>query len=239
MTPELLPHAIPLLADDRVLREASGAIRRVATSATGQLIDALLDPAQIPRVKRRLPLLLLRSDNPLAVHGLAAALDDRDWNVRFRCAEALERLRRRRPDLRADPAVLERRIEREARVLAEWGRGRAEGEALASRRAEIVFLLLGALHDPDNLDLCLLALRSADRVLRGTALEYLENLLSPELWSLLRPVVMHAPVAPPSQVADESLKEAAARLGSAAAGLRDGKNPETADRITDTRWPRQ
>jgi len=223
MIPELLPHAIPLLADDRVLGEALAAIGRVANPNAGQLADALLDPGQIPRVKRRLPLVLARSDSMVAVQGLLTALDDRDWQVRFRCAQGLQRLRRRRDALRGDPDAMLAKTEREVRELASWSHGRSADETLWSKRTEIVFLLLGALYDPVNLELSLTALRSDDRVLRGTALEYLENLLPAPLWHRLQPVVVPAPSAARPAGSAAELEKAAAELGSAASQLRDQK----------------
>jgi ATP/ADP translocase len=224
MLPELLPHAIPLLADDRVLGEALAAIGRVANPNAGQLVDALLDPGQIPRVKRRLPLVLARSDSMVAVQGLLAGLDERDWQVRFRCAQGLQRLRRRRDALRGDERMLLAKAEREARELADWSRGRSSDETLWSQRTEMVFLLLGALYDPVNLELSLTALRSDDRVLRGTALEYLVNLLPAPLWYRLQPVVVPAPTVGRAAGSAAELKKAAAELGSAASALRERKS---------------
>ncbi len=223
MLPELLPHAIPLLADDRVLGEALAAIGRIASSSAGALVDALLDPGQIPRVKRRLPLVLARSDSMVAVQGLVAGLDDLDWQVRFRCAQGLERLRRRRDLLRADGPTMLQKAEREARELAAWSHGRSADETLWSQRMEMVFLLLGALYDTTNIELSLTALRSSDRVLRGTALEYLENLLPETLWSSLQPVVLPAPSAARAAGSPTELAQAAAELGSATSELRDRK----------------
>jgi len=182
MTPELLPHALPLLRDERVLREALRAVRRVASSAAGQLVDALLDPLQAPLVKRRLPLVLAHSSSPLAVHGLTAALDDRDWNTRFRCAEALAAIHGQDPALQADAERLLQVVEREAHAL---GSATADDDA-RDRQVRFILLLLGALYDSKTLELCYLGLRSEDRGLRGTALEYLENLLPPPTWAVLQ-----------------------------------------------------
>lgn len=223
LVPELLPHAVPLLADERVLAETLAAIGRVANANAGQLVDALLDPGQIPRVKRRLPLVLARSDSLVAVQGLLAGLDDRDWQVRFRCAQGLQVLRRRRDSLRGDEDTVLARAEREARELADWSRGRSADETLWSRRVEMVFFLLGSLYDPGNIDLSLTALRSDDRVLRGTALEYLENLLPAPLWARLQPVLVPAPSAARAAGSAAELERAAAELGSAASQLRDRK----------------
>jgi AAA family ATP:ADP antiporter len=235
MLPELLPHAIPLLADDRVLGEALAAIGRVANANAGQLVDALLDPGQIPRVKRRLPLALARSDSMVAVQGLLAGLDDRDWQVRFRCAQGLQRLRRRRDSLRGDEQVLLARAERDVHELADWSRARSADETLWSRRTEMVFLLLGALYDPANLELSLTALRSDDRVLRGTALEYLENLLPAPLWLKLQPVVVPAPTAARAAGSTAELHKAATELGSAASELRERKAAASGEALPATR----
>jgi hypothetical protein len=212
-----------LLADDRVLGEALAAIGRAANPNAGALVDALLDPAQIPQVKRRLPLVLARTDSMVAVQGLVAGLDDRDWQLRFRCAQGLQRLRRRRDALRGDEHALLQKAEREARELVAWSRGRSADETLWSQRVEMVFLLLGALYDPTNLELSLTALRSDDRVLRGTALEYLENLLPATLWHHLQPVVLPAPSATRVAGSPTELAKAAAELGSATSELRDRK----------------
>jgi hypothetical protein len=183
MTPELLPHAIPLLRDERVLREALRAVRRVATSAAGQLVDALTDPLQAPLVKRRLPLVLAHSSSTLAVQGLTVALDDPDWNTRFRCAEALAAIHGRDPALKLDGERLLQVVEREAHAL---GSVSAADDAAQGRQIQFILLLLGALYDSKTLELCYLGLRSEDRGLRGTALEYLENLLPPPTWAVLR-----------------------------------------------------
>jgi hypothetical protein len=88
----------------------------------------------------------------------------------------------------------------------------------------LVFLLLGALYDPVNLELSLTALRSDDRVLRGTALEYLENLLPAPLWYRLQRVVVPAPTAARAAGSAAELEKAAAELGSATSALRERKS---------------
>lgn len=196
ITPALLPHMIPLLADDRVLREALRAGRRLASSCAGQLADALDDPLQHPLVRRRIPLILAHSTSALAVEGLLTGLDDTDANVRFRCAQGLEYIRRQNPLIKADEPRLLRHIEREARKLGESGpesmRQGAAG-AGAEQQIQLIFMLLGALYEPEVLELSLSALQSDDQGLKGTALEYLENLLPPHIWALLHPILAPGP----------------------------------------------
>lgn len=52
---------------------------------------------------------------------------------------------------------------------------------------EHVFTLLGLVHDQGALELALAAICSDDVNLRGTALEYLENVIPEEILELLRP----------------------------------------------------
>jgi hypothetical protein len=198
MTAELLPHVVPLLADGRLLRDALRSVRTLASSGAGQLADALLDPMQHPLVRRRLPLVLAHSDSPLAIQGLSVGLDDPDWNVRFRCAQGLEAIRRSHPHLKASEERLLAIAEAEARALSTADAG-SQGPGGAGeppsrmewrdQRIQLLFLLLGALYEPETLELCLRALNSEDRELQGTALEYLENLLPPHIWALLHPVL--------------------------------------------------
>jgi hypothetical protein len=199
MTPELLPHAIPLLQNGRVVREALRSMRKMASGGAGQMVDALIDPMRHPLVKRRLPIVLAYSDSPLAVEGLTIALDDSDMNVRFRCAQGLEAIRRRHPRLKANEERLLAVVEREARTLsgafrtASRRRSAPDGpgtkDELDDRKIEMLFLLFGAIYEPETLQLCQRALKSEDRGLQGTALEYLENRLPSHIWGLLRPIL--------------------------------------------------
>lgn len=226
MTAELLPHAIPLLADERVLREALRAVRGMASTNAGQLVDALLDPMQHPLVKRRLPLVLAHSDSPLAVQGLSVGLDDPDRNVRFRCAQGLETMRRRHPHLKASEELLLRTAEREARALSGANAAPGAGDEGGNKRIQLLFLLFGALYEPETLDLCLRALQSDDRSLQGTALEYLENLLPAHIWALVQPVV--APGHARSRK-KRSVQQAAHDLFAAASSLRPKRKGTSGD----------
>ena len=226
LTPELLPHAIRLLSDERVLRETLRALRKRASTGAGQLVDALLDPMQHPMVRRRLPLVLAQSDSPLAVHGLTAGLDNADWNTRYRCAQALQTLRQARPQLRLDEAQLLAHAEREARALA----GTAPAEAIENRRMHLVFFLLGAVYDSQTVELCLAALRSDDRALQGTALEFLENRVTAELWAILQPLLTPGRMKTRRK---RSLNQAAQELLAAAASLRPKRGKAGDDTMAD------
>src|SRR6185436_15422494 len=71
--------------------DAMRALRAVASTATGQLVDALLDPAEEFGVRRRIPPVLATSDSPRAIEGLLLALGDSRFEVRYRAGRALAR----------------------------------------------------------------------------------------------------------------------------------------------------
>lgn len=184
VTPALLAHVIPLLARETVLRDVFRALRPVASSVSGQLVDALLERRLHPVVRRRLPLVLARADTRRAVLGLVECLSDTDADVRLRCGEALRRLRSQAPQLVFPEAELWQALHAELKRVDAAYRGPVPMGRLAH-----LFDLLGVIHTPETVDLCYRSLSSEDPGLRGTALEYLENLLSPEvrdkLWQIL------------------------------------------------------
>jgi hypothetical protein len=219
----LTAHVIPLLAKDVLAAHASGALKGVATRITGQLVDALLDLEQPEVVRRRLPAILKSSDDARAVDGLFRGLRDPHFEVRFRCGQALFALRRRGVaiELGAERvfAAAEHELESSERLVDSHtlSDGLAEGglidEDLRERvhhGLEHIFTLLGLSLDPAVLLLCLRAVFSDDQALRGTALEYLENVLPAgfrrRLWPYLGARALSRAPRPRQQVLDELLK---------------------------------
>jgi hypothetical protein len=199
----LVSHVIPLLAKDDVARDVVQTLRSVAPRVSGQLIDTLLDPAQDMLVRRRIPRVLRVCDSNLAVAGLTSALADGLFDIRHQCALALMRITERKPDLSPSEAdVLVAVLREVAADKQTWDSQRLQ-DALddddddhaddimreRSRSLEHVFTLLSLVHEREPLKLAFQALGSEDDRLRGTALEYLENILSPEirerLWTYL------------------------------------------------------
>ena len=88
----LASFAIPLLANDAVVRDAVRALRKIAPKATGQLLDALLDPDVDPRVRRRIPRVLKVCRTQRAASGLLLALRDPVFDVRVQVALALAQM---------------------------------------------------------------------------------------------------------------------------------------------------
>jgi hypothetical protein len=175
LEPDLVPHLLPLLARDELYPDVLRALRPLAARATGQLLDALLDPELEPPVRRRLPRVLKACPTQRAVDGLLLGLADRTLEVRVACALALLALSRA-PGLRIPPDAV-------------FAAARRELEAGADASLDHVFTLLSLVLEREPLEVAARALQGHDRGLKGTALEYLENVLPPELRTALRPHV--------------------------------------------------
>jgi hypothetical protein len=95
-------------------------------------------------------------------------------------------------------------VPRAARAAAEAGE--------SSRHLDHVFTLLSVVLDRDALDVARRALRSGDGPLRGTALEYLDNVVPPAvrgaLWPHLGAPVPASSGRSPDEVRDDLLRSA-------------------------------
>ena len=190
----LVPHVILLLAWDQVCRDAIRALRRIAPAITGQLIDVLLDSSQDFSIRRRIPRVLSRSPSQRAVAGLWKGLDDRRFEVRFQCGQALTKIRDDNSQIRFDPetvfsAVLrevavDRRVWESHRLLDQLAEVEVDSPLVdeflrkrANRSLEHVFTILSLALPKEPLKIAFRGLHTDDKNLRGTALEYLESIL--------------------------------------------------------------
>lgn len=178
----LVPQVIALLGDDRTARAARAALRRVASDAAGQLGDALLNAKQPYRVRRRIPAILAAVPSERVVSILLGALVDERFEVRRRSAQALYALVRAHGELRPEPSVL---FEAAARELSSWPdpgtRSKPVDRDRMTSELRHVLTLLGLATGFDAVELASRALESNDARLRGTALEYLDNVLPAQL----------------------------------------------------------
>jgi hypothetical protein len=205
LTLELVPHVVPLLAWDEVARAAMKALRPLADRATGLFTDYLLDPDSDFSIRRRLPLVLAEATTQRAADGLLAGLEDRRFEVRYRCVRVLSRIHARDASLRVDRAHVLVLIDREVAVdrgvwesrrLLDTTEDEDESPVLdaalrdrADRSLEHVFTVLSLILPAQPLRVAFRGLFTDDALLRGTALEYLESALPEDLrrklWSFL------------------------------------------------------
>jgi hypothetical protein len=203
ITPVLVSHVIPLLARDELAGQAQRALRAVAVRATGQLVDALLDPAHPMDVRRRLAPVIGTAGTQRAADGLVGGLRDDAIEVRARCARALEVVRSAHPGLALPREALLAAAERELGRTDDDDRGLAH-----------VFVLLGLVGDAEAMRVAAHAARAGAPGVRGTALEYLDNVVAEPLRSaLLRRLGERAPAAARAHPgAREELLKSAAHL---------------------------
>jgi ATP:ADP antiporter, AAA family len=176
----LVAHIVPMLVDDTLFPMAADALRRASARCSGQLLDALLDPTLDAAVRRRVARVLKGVPTQRAADGLLLALEGERFDLRYRCAQALVRIR-------ADnPAV----VLPAARVL-EVAMQEARAAGRSPRHLDHVFNVLSITLDRRPLAIALRALRGSDVNLRGTALEYLDNVLPPALRERIWPALAH------------------------------------------------
>ncbi|HWA72574.1 MAG TPA: Npt1/Npt2 family nucleotide transporter [Polyangiaceae bacterium] len=167
--PGLASFVIPLILRSDVGAEAMNVLGSFGGRVTGQLADALLDRERSsPTLRRRLVRVITNGKTAWAAAALAAAFDDPDFEVREHVARGLDELAGQGIET---PLLREQAIAGAVRVLSE------EAAIPASQRVEHALRVLGLVHDREAFRLAHAALSSEDQKLRGTGLEYLENVL--------------------------------------------------------------
>jgi ATP:ADP antiporter, AAA family len=204
LPPTLVSHVIPLLAWDACAEPAVRALRRVAEEHVGELTDALLEPNQPFAVRRRLARVFSVCVSQRAVDGLLLGLDDQRFEVRFQCGRALAAILEKNSFVRVERERIFNVVRREGLVsrpvwesqrlldqmpddehsfVDEFLKDRA-GQSLAH-----VFTLLSLVLPTAPLQIAYRGLHTDDPGLRGTALEYLEGVLPPDIRERLWPFV--------------------------------------------------
>jgi hypothetical protein len=195
--------SIALLGRDDAARDAIDALRQAGPQIVEPLVTALLDPSEDFAVRRRIPLVLATYRTPRAFEGLSRGLADRRFEVRYRCGRGLSHLSELEPSFRIAPRLVTEAVLREVEVGAGVWEGRRildrmddEGwspvvdDAIrerADRSLEHVFTLLALVLPRQPLRIAFRGLHVRDPFLRGTALEYLESALPPEIRKPLWP----------------------------------------------------
>jgi AAA family ATP:ADP antiporter len=189
--------AILLLANQELHLDALGALRKVATLCTGQLVDALCNQEMAFDIRRRIPRVLSASPTQDAANGLLRGAEDARFEVRYACGRALLRMTGANPEIVVELerviALVKREVER-SKEVRESQTASFEGEddespALVDRllrdrldrSLEHVFTILALHLDRESLRIAFKALHQEEAHLRGTALEYLETVLPDEV----------------------------------------------------------
>ena len=206
-TRSISPFLVFLLAHKQLHVEALQTLQRTAPLMTGQLIDALLDPAMDFVVRRRIPYALAACTSQRAADGLLLGLGDERFEVRYACGRALMKLSTANPGIVISRAKIVQAILIEVDLKAPGASlpafeadpsGIEEASALVDnllardrveRTLEHVFTILGLHLEPEPMRMAYRALRHPDVRHRGTALEYLQTILPHELRDAVWPLV--------------------------------------------------
>ncbi|MCG3145357.1 MAG: hypothetical protein HONDAALG_02951 [Gammaproteobacteria bacterium] len=190
----MVPHLIPLLAQQEVAEEVRTELRWQAPRIIGQLSDAMLDPDTPLLARSRIPSVLEVVHSVRARDALVLGLTDAEFSVRYSSARALVRLTSRSTELRLSEEsvydlagrelLLEDGVWRAQTHVTDGGggmSGNGDGEEALIPSLQHVFTLLSLALDRDALLLAMHGVTSDDPAQRGTALEYLENVLPADL----------------------------------------------------------
>jgi AAA family ATP:ADP antiporter len=199
----LVTHVIPLLAWDPVAQEAMNALRKVAEERVGELTDALIDPNQPFAVRRRIARVLSVCVSQRAVDGLVLGLDDIRFEVRFQCGRSLAAIKEKNPrvwihkertfEVVREEVAVSRLVWESHQLLDRLDDAEPSSfvdqfvKDRASRSLAHVFTLLSLVLPGEPLQIAYRGLQTDDQNLRGTALEYLEGVLPPDIREHLWP----------------------------------------------------
>ena len=121
-------------------------------------------------------------------------------DVRFRCAEALARIKTNYPHLTVDSEAVWTVIYRELSYFS--GSGFKSTQGVEPLR--YLFILFGVIFGLKLMNICYESLQAEDQTIRGTALEYLDNQLPQNVRATLWPIIAAGHAKPKS---DRPLQE--------------------------------
>ncbi len=166
LDPRLAAFVVPHLANEQLAKPAVGALRTMGADVVGLLADTMLNDTQPIAVRRRVPHVLRTLRGPRVASALTRALSADVLEVRFRAALAL-----------LEVAKEARTLLPEAKDIFAFALAEVERGPLSQGAIDHVFALLALCTTGGSLELVRQGLKTDDRKLRGTALEYLESLL--------------------------------------------------------------
>jgi hypothetical protein len=177
LAPVEVPQVIELLGRDEVAQAAYLALKKSGDRIAGQLVDALRNPASTYNTRKRIPKVLASCQSRAAWDGLVAHLLDERFEVRTRCAKALEKMLARRPEYVPDRNAVFDVVRRELAIAPTRATTDKAVKDRAAKSMEHIFTLLGLVLSRKPLRLAFRALQVKDGKQNGVALEYLDSIL--------------------------------------------------------------
>jgi AAA family ATP:ADP antiporter len=207
--PLMLALGRPYLAD-----EAAAALARLGNGIVPEVARRLADEDTDVEVRRELPTVLVRIGTPDAEQVLVSSLLHADTTLRHRVIASLNKLRALHPDVHIEAGTIE--VLLAAEIAGHYRSyqvlGPLQGQLKDSdpvllalshameQELERIFRLMAILYAQDGLHDAYVGLRAANPIVRANALEFLDNVLKPELRQLLVPL-LDAQVPIPDRIA--------------------------------------
>jgi ATP:ADP antiporter, AAA family len=186
----LVTSVIHSLADNVVAKKAMRLLRSHIDQVTGQLIDTLLDIEVNVVIRRRIPRVLRASSTHRATQGLLLGLKDPTYEVQYQTAIALGQIaarekERKIPQQEIYQAVIQiandlttgKSMDFEVSSMIRLDEISKEQRSPEEQALELMFTCLCIILPREPLQIAYTALTSEHAVLKGTAIEYLENIL--------------------------------------------------------------
>jgi hypothetical protein len=200
--PQFVPQLITLLGNPEVRDVAIAALVQLGESIQESLRDYLSKPNVAVDVKREIPELLVIVAGHDARETLTANLIQSDNILRFRIISALNKLHQLYPEIELDAQTVEAVLASEImshfrsyQVMATM-EGHLGHESVSvplqksiDNELERIFRLLKMLHPEVDLESAFVGLQSGIKSEHDKALEFIENVLKPDVRHLLIPLV--------------------------------------------------
>jgi len=196
------PALLRRLAETAFAHEAADALAAMGDAALPLLRERLLDAGTRLAIRREIPGALARIGSAGAEQVLLESLLQPDTSLRHRVIAALNKRRQAHADLRLDPDAIDELLVAEItghyrsyQVLGAMSDLDPRDPVIVAlkqsmdREIERIFRLMGLLLPRLDIYSVYVALRSSDARIRANALEWLENVLEPQLRSLVLPLV--------------------------------------------------
>jgi AAA family ATP:ADP antiporter len=200
---ELAGRLIQALGRSELAEDAADALARLGEAVVPEIARRLNDDKETLDIRRELPAVLVRIASAGAEQVLVDSILHADSTLRHRVIASLNKLRAVRPDIRIEPSTVDVLLAAEIaghyrsyQVLGPLrGQLKDDDPVLEAMRhameqeIERIFRLLNLIYRQDGLHDAYVGLRASNPAIRANALEFLDNVLPPELRALLVPLL--------------------------------------------------
>jgi ATP:ADP antiporter, AAA family len=222
-SPEMPPRLVQMLAEPALRAEAREALLNYGFSIVPILADRLGDTAAPTAVRVNIPKVLALLGTQEAVDALFHNLQQTDQFLSYRVIKALNQIRVRHPELSFKHEVIDDLVVEELKNYYRFAlalhsletNGSQEHRVIKllhrtlqehlDQKLEEVFRLLGLRYPPRDMLVAYNGIRSSQSALRGSAIEFLDNLLQPDFKRLLFPILEASSLASFAGKADRRL----------------------------------